>query len=179
MSLWDKFREAVEDEVEKVVETVTNPFSPPKIERLIDPSGQVVPDLGDVGRAAQSAFDQDKTAQALGFNNWEDMSVNVLTAGTAGIGEDGGLEWGDTGQWLDETVGEISGRNQKRAALHEQNKRYEEEKALRDKMLKEEEMRREMEDRSASSFAGIGRNYGRSTSSLTSTLGDQRDFLGL
>jgi len=56
-----------------------------------------------------------------------DLALNASTSGMAGY-KDGKIRKGNMIRWSDEGIGELTGRNQQRKALHEQEKIIAEEK---------------------------------------------------
>lgn len=128
------------------------------------------------------------TTQALGdlgvkknlVEDTVDIGLNVATYGL--VGYDGnGLKKGASVRALDESVGEITGRNQARQAQNEANARLVAEDAERKRLLDLERKQRETEDISASFAArsirqGAPQMRGNYSSSAASP---ERDFLGL
>lgn len=110
-------------------------------------------------------------------------ATNYMTMGTLKYDPKSGLREGSTIRGIDETVGEISGRNKARAEMgrQEENLRKAEAQALKDR---NDKLYQDMIiDRQASMAAQAGRapqDYGRNPFSQKSAfLGSDEDFLGL
>lgn len=153
--------------------------------------------LGDFGRninqeanrfGARIGKDLDRNAANLGFQNFEDMALDTATGGMVGLNAEGEIEKGRHLKAIDEGIGEVSGRNARRAELHRQERLLAEETVTRERLEAEERLADEKADRAASLAAPGGggqaatrRSAARSSSDRGSgfKLGEQRDFLGL
>lgn len=127
----------------------------------------------------------DTAGERAGFKGGEDFLTQSLTLGLVGVDEEGGVGGGKLTRQYDEFVGELTGRNARRAELHRQEGLLIQQKAERERLLAEEEQARFLADVGASRAAGDSRTSGGRRSSRPSSgsgafsLGDQRDFLGL
>lgn len=111
-----------------------------------------------------------------------DVAVQISTGGLVGVDKDG-LERGASLRGVDETVGELTGRNQARKANMEAKDALNEEKAAKKKQIADEQKRKDVQDIQASQYAASVRataeavrnkSLGGSGATTPST-----DFLGL
>lgn len=130
--------------------------------------------------------DLDRNAANVGFTNTQDLLANFLTGGLVGLSAEGELEAGFVAQGVDEAIGEVSGRNARRAELQRQERLLAEETVTRDRLEAEALLADEQSARAASGAADSGRSRSSRGSGRPSSqgggsfnLGDQRDFLGL
>lgn len=121
-----------------------------------------------------------------------DIGLNYMTAGLVGYDESGKLRTGGLLHAIDEGVGEITGRNARREAMHQEARLVREEEARRNQMMADEREGQARSDLMASRMAGSGRrqatrssgtrsrNTGLQGGAITdSGLGLEQDFLGL
>lgn len=109
--------------------------------------------------------------------------ANVLSFGGASY-EDGKIKGNKQNAYvrgIDETVGEISGRNRARQAQSEQRAAVDAEAVAKAKQLSDEQKRKELQDTQASNAAGAFRTslQTQQLNSLGSYKDPSRDFLGL
>lgn len=103
--------------------------------------------------------------------------TNVATLGMVGY-EGGRFGQGMLTNAADEAIGEVTGRNASRDALYEQRRTLDAEVAQREQQMRDELMRREQDDLSASNAAGnMAQRFGSAIRSGGVT--GNRDFLGL
>lgn len=112
------------------------------------------------------------------------VATNFVTMGMVGYDKKTGkLDKGINTRAIDETVGEITGRNMMREQMYKAEVRADEEEAIRNKQLSDSRKQAEIDDRMASNAAGKLR--GGAASRLNSQnykYGDfspDEDFLGL
>lgn len=125
-----------------------------------------------------SEADQENVKQNTGVD-LEDLggaAVNYLTWGKLGL-KDGKLEKGAMFTALDETVGEMTGRNMQRKALMDAKDAAEEEKRAKAQQLKEEQDKAAKADLQASQAAGATQRLGANDNLGVND--PEKDFLGL
>jgi hypothetical protein len=129
----------------------------------------------------------DRLAQSIGANSFEDAFLQGSTLGTVGVNKQGGIEAGvvtkGAVQAVDESLGEITGRNIQREALAQQNDRIRAEEMERERLLEDQRRRDQKLDviasRSAAGLRNINTGGGTRGGTGTLTTGAERDFLGL
>lgn len=152
--------------------------------------GDFLPDIGKGLRSFNRAFNRGVEATGL-FESSEDLFLNLATLGTVGTNKEGEINKGFIVQPIDEVIGEVSGRNARRAELGAQKDRFAEETARREELEAEVRLDNKNADILASNAAPGRRSEQRtqnagggdvrksSKSGQGFQLGEQRDFLGL
>ena len=112
------------------------------------------------------------------------IATNFVTMGMVGYDKKTGkLDKGINTRAVDETLGELTGRNMQREMMYKAEVRADEEEAARNKMLSDQRKQNELDDRAASNAAGAvrGGSAGR-VNTQNFKYGDfspDEDFLGL
>lgn len=135
---------------------------------------------GPLKQLERSVNDQIDKFKRDPFGQIVKHATNFVTAGTLKYDPDSGkMGYGSTIRNMDETIGEISGRNRGRAELQraEENIRKAEAAALKDRS--DREYQAMIADRMASMEALGAQRPVRGERSIFSRLGSDEDFLGL
>lgn len=119
---------------------------------------------------------QDSSGDVL--NDVVDAVVNIGTVGVVGY-ENGKIKKGFALRNLDETIGEVTGRNSARKTAMEQKDAIEEEKKAKAKELQLEQETKRQQDIQSSSYAGLVRTLAKTKQENILGSGPTRDFLGL